>query len=98
MPNFSLNWRFLFFGPNLPKISISGQKRKKWTSPFDSNGGAHFVCFTPEILLLDKFYPKNQNCRFKLKFGAKTTKYQISAKTYNFCFFGPNFPKNIFPV
>ena len=26
-----LNWRFLFFGPNLPKNSVSSHKQKKWT-------------------------------------------------------------------
>ena len=28
VPHFSLNWRFWFFGPNLFKKGISGQKRK----------------------------------------------------------------------
>ena len=28
-----------------------------------------FSCFRPEILSLDKFGPKSQNCRFNLKFG-----------------------------
>ena len=32
----SLNWQFWLFGPNLPKKGISIQKRKKWTSPFNS--------------------------------------------------------------
>ena len=29
VPNFSLNWQFWFFGPNLPKNFISGQKKRK---------------------------------------------------------------------
>ena len=29
VPNFSLNWQCWFFGPNLPKNVISGQKKKK---------------------------------------------------------------------
>ena len=28
VPNFSLNWQFRYFGPNLPKKSVSGIKRK----------------------------------------------------------------------
>ena len=31
IPNFSLNWQFLFFGPNFPNKSVSGQKLKKRT-------------------------------------------------------------------
>ena len=30
VPNFSLNRKFLFFWPNLPKKGIFGQKRKNW--------------------------------------------------------------------
>ena len=36
VPNFSLNWQFWFFGPNLPKKGVSGLKGKKWTPPLDS--------------------------------------------------------------
>ena len=32
VPNFSLNWRFWFFGPNLPKESISSLKQKSNTT------------------------------------------------------------------
>ena len=30
VPNFSLNWQFGFFWPDLPKKSFSGLKLKKW--------------------------------------------------------------------
>ena len=30
VPNFSLNWQFWFFWPDLPKKSFSGLKLKKW--------------------------------------------------------------------
>ena len=36
VPNFSLNWQFWFFGPNLLQKDISIQKQKKWTSPQSS--------------------------------------------------------------
>ena len=37
-PNFSLRWQFWFFGPELPKKGVSGQKKKKkkLTSPLNS--------------------------------------------------------------
>ena len=31
VPNFSLNWQFWFFWPDLPKKGFSGLKQKKWT-------------------------------------------------------------------
>ena len=31
VPNFSLNWQFWFFWPDLPKKSFSGLQQKKWT-------------------------------------------------------------------
>ena len=31
VPNFSLNWQFYSFEPNLQKKDVSGRKRKKWT-------------------------------------------------------------------
>ena len=31
VPNFSLNWQFWFFWPDLPKEGFSGLKQKKWT-------------------------------------------------------------------
>ena len=31
VPNFSLNWQFWFFWPDLPKKGFSGPKQKKWT-------------------------------------------------------------------
>ena len=34
-PNFSLNWQFWFFGSNLPKKGISGQKQIKSVSPLN---------------------------------------------------------------
>ena len=34
-----------------------------------ANDGVHFCSFSPEIPILDKFGPNNQNCHFKLKFG-----------------------------
>ena len=34
--NFSLNWQFWFFKPNLPKKGIFGHKQKKWTLPLNS--------------------------------------------------------------
>ena len=34
-PNFSLNWQFWFFGSNLPKKGISGQKQIKSVSPMN---------------------------------------------------------------
>ena len=36
------------------------------------NGWVHFFWFRLEIPFLGKFGPENQNCQFKLKFGAKT--------------------------
>ena len=33
------------------------------------NKEVHFFCFQPEILYLDKFGPKSENCQFKPKFG-----------------------------
>ena len=36
VPNFSLNWQFWFFWPNLPKMGISSIKKIKWTPPLDS--------------------------------------------------------------
>ena len=36
----------------------------------ESNGNVHFICFRQEISFLAKFDPNNQNCQFKLKFGA----------------------------
>ena len=35
VPNFSLNWKFWFFGPNLPKKGIFGQKQEKSTAPLN---------------------------------------------------------------
>ena len=34
--NFSLNWQFWFFEPNLPKDGISGLKDRKWTLSLNS--------------------------------------------------------------
>ena len=31
VPNFSLNWQFWFFWPDLPKKGFSGLKQKNWT-------------------------------------------------------------------
>ena len=31
VPNFSLNWQFWFFWPDLPRSGFSGLKQKKWT-------------------------------------------------------------------
>ena len=31
------------------------------------SGGVQFHCFRLEIHFLGKFFPKNQNCQFKLK-------------------------------
>ena len=36
------------------------------------NGGTHSFFYRPETLFLGKFGPKNQNCLFKMKFGAYT--------------------------
>ena len=36
VPNFSLNWQFGIFGPNLPQNSIYAQKQKKLTSLLNS--------------------------------------------------------------
>ena len=33
VPNFSLNWQFCFFGPDLPKKGISGWRQTKWAPP-----------------------------------------------------------------
>ena len=54
VPNFSLNWQIWFFGPNLPKKGISGQKRKKWTSP-------HWI-LQIRIILCTEFQFKWQFC------------------------------------
>ena len=34
------------------------------------NGGVHIFRFRPEITVLGKFGPKNENCQFNPKFGA----------------------------
>ena len=68
VPNFSSNWQIWFFGPNLPKKGISGQKRKKWTSP-------HWI-LQIRIILCTEFQFKWQFCFlflffFLTKFGPK---------------------------
>ena len=36
------------------------------------NGGVYFFCLRPEIPFSGKFFPKNQNCPFKLKISTYT--------------------------
>ena len=36
VPNFSFNWKFWLFGPNLPKHGVSSQKKKAWTASLNS--------------------------------------------------------------
>ena len=67
VPNFSSNWQICFFGPNLPKKGISGQKRKKW------NHHTEFCKFelfyVPNFSLSDSFV--FCFCFFLTKFGPK---------------------------
>ena len=36
VPNLSLSWKFYFFGPNVSKKGVSGQKPEKWTPLLNS--------------------------------------------------------------
>ena len=36
VPNFSLNWQFWFYEPDLPRKGFSGLKQKKWTPSLNS--------------------------------------------------------------
>ena len=36
VPNFTFNWHFWFFGPNLLKKDVFHIKQKKWTQPLNS--------------------------------------------------------------
>ena len=49
VPNFSLNWQFSFFGPNLPKKRVSGLKQK--------SEQRHWILHT-RVSLGTKFQPK----------------------------------------
>ena len=81
VPNFSLNWQFWFFWPDLPKKSFSGLQQKKWTphifyiilhiqislvQNFRSNWQFQFYIF--ELVLSTKF-------KFKLIILSSWTKF-----------------------
>ena len=53
----------------------------------------HLIRFRLEILFLGKFGPKNQNCKFWLKFGTWTNaNIQNSMAMFNFSAFYWNYP------
>ena len=62
VPNFSLNWQFLFFGPNLPKKGVSSPKQKKWTPPWNStypNFSLYQIsAWNDKFHFLDQIFPK----------------------------------------
>ena len=108
--NFSFNWQFWLFGPNLPKKGISTQKQKKWTASLNSacsNYCRHQIsASTDNFDFSDQIYPKTI---FPLK-NKKREQYhwilhirispgtKISASTDNFEFFDQIFPKRVFSV
>ena len=70
--NFSSNWQFWFFGPNLPKKDISSLKQVKWTPPLNfaySNYSLYQTSlWANNFGFLDQIYPrrvfvvKNRKC------------------------------------
>ena len=66
---FSVLDRKYLFGENLLQKIQNCQFMLKFGSSTD---GVHFLCFWLEISFLGKFGPKNQNYKFKQKFGTET--------------------------
>ena len=62
VPNFSLNWQFSFFGPNLLKKGVSSPKQKKWTPPWNSaypNFSLYQIsAWNDKFNFLDQIFPK----------------------------------------
>ena len=81
VPNFSSNWQFWFFWPDLPKNGFSGLKQKKWTLH------TFYIILHTQISLVRNF---NSNWQFwffgpnlpKKVFQSKTEKVNI---TMEFC-------------
>ena len=112
VPNFSLNWQFWFFWPDLPKKGFSGLKQKKLTPHI------FYIILHIHISLLQNFSSNWQFLLFgsnlhKKVFPVKTEKvniiiefrifklvswYQISALTDNLDFFLPDLSKRVFLV
>ena len=69
-------------GPNLPKSCISGQKRKKWTSPLNSWGLSTKFQFKPTIWIVwtkfaqkGYFWSKTKNLHFRVRTSMVVTYY-----------------------
>ena len=95
VPNFSLNWQFWFFGPNLLKKSISSTKQKKWTPPLNSsiqiNLGTKSQLKLAILTFWTKFSQKGipdwkqkKICPQNRYFRSKTVKVNITIEFYIF--------------
>ena len=69
-----LDQKYLFRGKLVQKIKLLKFLAEIWyqgqVDCVEFDGDVHFSCFFLEVLFLDEFSPKNQNCLLKLKFGA----------------------------
>ena len=111
VPNFSLNWQFWFFWPDLPKKGFSGLKQKKWTAHI------FYIILYIQINLVQNFSSNWQFCFFAPHLPKKVfpvenrksehhheilhiwislgTKYQLKLIILSFW---TKFTQNIFPV
>ena len=92
VPNFSLNWQFWFFWPDLSKKDFSSLKQKKWTSHIFyiilHNSTSHIFYILKLVQCensaqTDNFYFLDQICT-KRYFQSKTEKVNIIVE---FCIF-----------
>ena len=64
VPNFSLNWQFSFFGPNLPKKRVSGLKQKSeqrhWILHTRVSLGTKFQPKLTILIFFDQICPKKE--------------------------------------
>ena len=104
VPNFSWNWQFWIFRPDLPKKVFSGLKQKKWI-PY-----IFYIILHIKISLVRnfssnyQFYFLDQICRktekvniiIEFRIFKLVSWYQISALTDDFDFFWPGFSKKGF--
>ena len=110
VPNFSLNWQFGFFWPDLPKKSFSGLKQKKWIPHIfyiilhiqirlvqNLSSNWQFLFFGSN-LIKKVFLVKNWKSyhHHKFRIFKLVSRYQISALRDNFDFFHQIYPKKGF--
>ena len=84
VPNFSLNWQFWVFGPNLPTKGVLSRKQKNWTSSMNSVYSIYSWYQTSGET--DNFDDLDQTCP-KNKFSVENRKQKNWTLAIEFCIF-----------